>query len=135
MVLELLWTTNLMGATPWTMPHMVAAIVMGPSVLQPHDLNLAVIAVALVTHYVLGVVFGLILAAFIAPFHFDSSPGMALAVGAIFGLLLYLLNFYGMARAFPWFAEMRGWPTVFAHLIFGMSAALMYWKLERQAGQ
>lgn len=133
MVLELLWTTNLIGATPWTMPHMIAAIAMGPQVLEPHDFNLMVMAVALITHYLLGIVFGLILGAIIAPFHFDSSPGMALAVGAIFGLMLYLLNFYGMARMFPWFAQMRGLATVIAHLIFGMSAAIMYWKLERPA--
>jgi len=132
MVLELIWTTNLIGATPWTMPHMIAAIVMGPQVLEPYDFNLTVIAVALVTHYLLGAVFGLILGAIIAPFHFDSSPGMSLVVGAIFGLLLYLFNFYGMVTLFPWFAAIRGWPAVIAHLIFGISIAILYWKLERR---
>ena len=132
MVLELIWNTNLIGATPWTMPHMIAAITMGPQVLEPYDFNLAVITVALVTHYLLGAVFGLILGAIIAPFHFDSSPGMALAVGAIFGLLLYLFNFYGMVSLFPWFAGIRGWAALIAHLIFGMSAAILYWKLERR---
>ncbi len=130
MVLELLWTTNLMGATPWTIPHKIAAIMMGPEVARTHDFSIAVVAVALVTHYVLGIVFGLILAAVMAPFRFDSSPGMAVAVGAVFGLLLYLLNFYAMARAFPWFIDLRGWPNLIGHLIFGMSAAFMYWKLE-----
>ncbi len=130
MVLELLWTTNLMGVTPWTISHKVAAILMGPAVAQSHEFSAAVVGVALVTHYVLGIVFGMILAAVMAPFHFDSSPSMAVAVGAVFGLLLYLLNFYGLARVFPWFMDLRGWPTLIAHLIFGMSAAFMYWKLE-----
>lgn len=130
MVLELLWTTNLMGATPWTIPHKVAAILMGPQALQSYEFSASVVGVALFTHYVLGIVFGMILAAVMAPFHFDSSPSMAVAVGAIFGLFLYLLNFYGMARLFPWFMDMRGWPNLIAHLIFGMSAAFMYWKLE-----
>jgi hypothetical protein len=30
---------------------------------------------------------------------------------------------------------MRGWSTLAAHLIFGMSAAIIYWKLERPIGQ
>ncbi|HJV53323.1 MAG TPA: hypothetical protein VJ652_17790 [Noviherbaspirillum sp.] len=130
MVLELLWTTNLMGATPWTVSHKVAAILMGPQVAQSHDFSIAVVSVALVTHYVLGIVFGMILAAIMAPFRFDSSPSMAVAIGAIFGLLLYLLNFYGLARMFPWFMDLRGWPNLIGHLIFGMTAAFMYWKLE-----
>lgn len=135
MVLELLWTTNLMGATPWTISHMVAAIVMGPDTLQSHEFSVAVVGVALLTHYLLGIAFGLLLAAIMAPFHFDSSAGMALFVGALFGLMLYLLNFYGMVRMFPWFIELRGWPNAIAHLIFGMTAAIMYWKLEGQPGR
>lgn len=130
MVIELLWTTNLMGVTPWTISHMVAAILMGPDVLHSHEFSISIVGVALIIHYVLGVVFGMILAAVMAPFHLDSSPSLALVTGAVFGLLLYLLNFYGMARLYPWFMELRGWSTVIAHLIFGMAAAIMYWKLE-----
>src|ERR1039457_1323780 len=65
-------------------------------------------------------------------FHFDLSVGMGLLVGAVFGLAMYLLNFYAIARYFPWFADLRGWMTMAAHLIFGMTAAIMYRKLERQ---
>ncbi|MFC7299912.1 hypothetical protein [Herminiimonas aquatilis] len=131
MVLELLWSTVIMGASPWETSHMVAAIVMGQDVLQSTDFNLTIVAVALITHYVLGVVFALILATVMASFHFDSSVGMALLVGAIFGLLIYLFNFYGMVRFFSWFSEMRSWATVVAHAIFGMVVAAMYWKLEQ----
>ncbi|WP_019141861.1 hypothetical protein [Noviherbaspirillum massiliense] len=133
MVLEMLWSTNLMGATPWTMSHMIAAIVTGPDALQSHAFSVSIVALSLVIHYVLGIVFGMILAAIIAPFHLDSSPAMVLLVGAAYGLVLYLVNFYGMARIFTWFADVRGWPALIAHLIFGMVAAGMYWKLERPA--
>jgi hypothetical protein len=132
MVAELLWSTNLIGTTPWATSHKIAAIVMGPNALHATDFDVLVVGVALVTHYVLGILFGMVLAAIIAPFHFDSSMGMAMFTGAIFGLLLYLFNFYGMARLFPWFADMRGWPAVLAHLIFGMATAGMYWQLERR---
>ena len=130
MVLELLWAALVVGASPWTISHMLAAIVMGPDVLQSTDFSFNIVALALATHYVLGIVFGIILSAIIASFHFDSSASMVLLIGAAFGLVLYLFNFYGMVRFFPWFADLRGWPTLATHLAFGMTAALMYWKLE-----
>ena len=131
MVLELLWSTIIMGTSPWVMSHMIAAIVLGRDALQSTDFSLEVVSVALVTHYVLGIGLGLVLAAIIVPFRFDSSIGMVLLTGAVFGVLIYLFNFYGMVRFFSWFAEIRGWTTMIAHVIFGMVAAAMYWKLEQ----
>ncbi|WP_211440748.1 hypothetical protein [Collimonas humicola] len=135
MVLELLWSSIFQDTSPWATSHMIAAIVMGPDTLQSTTFDIGVVAVALGTHYVLGIVLALILAAIIAPFHFDSSVGMVLLTGAVFGLVVYLFNFYGMVRFFSWFADMRGWATLAAHLVFGMSAAIIYWKLERPLGQ
>lgn len=131
MVLELLWSTIIMGSSPWETSHMVAAIVMGQDALQSTDFNLMIVAVALITHYVLGIAFALILSAMLVSFRFDSSIGMVLLSGAVFGVVMYLFNFYGMVRFFSWFAEMRGWATVVAHVIFGMLVAAMYWKLEQ----
>ena len=134
MVLELFWST-FGNASPWTISNRIAAIAMGPGVLQSaggDDFSITLVGIALATHYVLGIAFGVILAAIIAPFHLDSSNGMALLAGAVFGLVLYLFNFYGMVRFFPWFAEMRGWAAVAAHLIFGMAAAVMYRQLEKR---
>jgi hypothetical protein len=130
MVLELLWSTLVTDASPWVMSHKIAAITMGQDVLQSTDFSLGVVAAALATHYVLGIVLGVVLAVIIAPFHLDSSMAMILLVGAVFGLAIYLLNFYGMSRFFPWFDDMRGLPTLAAHLIFGMAAAAMYRQLE-----
>ena len=132
MVLELLWAM-IIGSNPWTVSYMVAAIVAGPGALNAADFSLPLVALALVIHYVLGIVFGMVLAAVISAFHFDANPGMAVAAGAAFGVALYLLNFFGMAQFFPWFSAMRGWTTLAAHLVFGMAAAIIYWKLERHA--
>lgn len=134
MVLELLWSTIIMDGSLWQTSHMIAALTLGPDALQSSDFNLTIVAVALATHYVLGIVLGLILAAVIVPFHFDSSIGMVLLTGAVFGVVVYLFNFYGMVHFFSWFAGMRGWPALLAHIVFGMVSAAMYWKLE-QAGQ
>jgi hypothetical protein len=41
------------------------------------------------------------------------------------------VNFYGIASVFPWLAELRGWPTFAAQIVFGVVAAALYWKLGR----
>jgi hypothetical protein len=133
MVLDLFWTTAITDTVPWTMSRMVAAIFMGPQTLQSSEFSVAVVVVALAAHYALGVAFALVLAAVSAPFRLDSSPGIAVATGAVFGTALYLINFYGVVYFFPWFAEVRGWPVFLAHIVFGICAAVLYWKLERRA--
>jgi hypothetical protein len=132
MVLELLWTSFVTGDNPWQVSHLIAAILMGPGPLQSTGFDALVVGVALVTHYALGIGFGLVLAWIIAGFRFESSPSLMLAAGAVFGLVLYLIDFYAMVRVFPWFESLRGWPTLVAHLVFGIVAALMYWRLDRQ---
>ena len=131
MVLQLVWSTIIMGDSLWETSHMVAAITMGQDALQTTDFNLLIVAAALITHYALGIGFALILSFLIVSFHLDSSAGMALLTGAVFGVAMYLFNFYGMEQLFPWFAEMRGWATVITQVIFGMLVASMYWKLEQ----
>ncbi len=131
MLLEPIWVAASGGADPWLATHMIAAMVMGWDALQGSGYSLGITVAALLVHYTLGVAFGIVLAAIIAPFRLDSSMGLALATGAVFGLLLYALNFYGMAAVYTWFVALRGWPTAIAHVIFGMTAAFFYLKLER----
>ncbi len=133
MVMELLWSAIALGTTPWETSNMVAAIVMGPGVLHTTGFSMNVIAIALVTHYLLGIVFGLVFAAAIASFHFDTSDGMVVFMGGVYGLLLYVFNFYGVERFFPWFAEMRSWSAVAAHLVFGVVLAGIYLRLGRSS--
>lgn len=133
MVLELFWAATMHDAGPWRIPHMVAAIALGPDLVQSQSFafSVGVVAVALLTHYVLGLVFGLALGFVIAGFHYEASAGMIQVFGASFGVVLYLFNFHGMSQFFPWFAELRGWSTLIAHLLFGITASLLYWKLAR----
>lgn len=135
MVLEAVWTLLLGNGDPWATARMVSALVTGPQVLGDGGFSLGLVVLALAIHYALGVVFGLLLAAGMALLHLDGSPGRMEFAGALFGLLLYLLNFHGMSYAFPWLAGMRGWSTLMAHLVFGISAALLYWKLRRVPAQ
>lgn len=130
MLVELIWAT-MQAPDRWLVTRMVAAMVMGWEVLQTSGYDLSVVIAALAVHYILGITFALMLAAIIAPFQLDSSLGLVTLVGAAFGVLLYVLNFYGMSEAFTWFTQLRGWPTFIAHVIFGASCALFYRMLER----
>ncbi|WER47885.1 hypothetical protein CupriaWKF_23995 [Cupriavidus sp. WKF15] len=130
LVLELFWSTMVSGVNPWGTTRMIAAILMGRDVLQTSLFSVGTVAAALVIHFVLGAVLGMVLAVIIAPFQLDSSIRMILLAGAVFGLAVYLFDFHVMTRFFTWFADARGWHTLVGHMIFGMVAAVTYWKLE-----
>ena len=135
MVLEGVWTLLMDNGDPWLTARMLAAMVLGSGVLERTGFSLGVVLLALFIHYLLGIVFGLALAALVTEFHSEHSPGRIETIGAVFGVLLYLVNFHLMSLAFPWFVQMRGWSTLMAHLVFGISAALLYWKFRREPAQ
>ena len=133
MVLELNWAAvagnDGRGASRGWSPRCA-----GPGTLQgsQNSFDAGVVTIALLTHYVLGVVFGTVLAFIIAGFHYETSVLVMQLIGAAFGVLLYLFNFHAVTQVFPWFAELRGWPTLVAHLAFGIAAALLYRQLARR---
>ena len=132
-VLEFFWSTMVLNESPWRPTHKIAAMVMGPSALEQMSLfSFGIVATALVLHFVLGAIMGMILGAVIAPFHFDSSVGMEAAVGVAFGIVAYVWNFYVMTVVFPWFASERGSGPLLANLLFGVVAAITYGMLERR---
>lgn len=130
MVLELLWSTTTLGNSPWLISHKIAAITMGSGVANGTDFSVLVVGIALVTHYVLGALFAAVLALILESAHITAHPGASLFAGALFGLLLYLFNFYVISGLFPWFAELRSYAAVMGHLLFGMIAAGMYLRLD-----
>jgi hypothetical protein len=132
MVLDLFWAIAVTDQGPWAAPRMIAAIVMGPQVLEATGFDLGIVVVALVLHYAFGIVGGLVIAAVSAPLGLDSRLDLAVLTGAVFGLVLYVINFHIMVAFFPWFAAIRGWAALAINLIFGISAAVLYWKLERR---
>jgi len=129
-VIELFWSSMVAGVHPWGTTRMIAAIVLGRDVLQTSMFSVSTVAVALVIHFVIGAILGCVLCAIIAPFQLDSSIGMSMLAGAVFGVVVYLFNFHVMTAAFPWFVDARGWHTLVGHMLFGICIALCYWKLE-----
>jgi hypothetical protein len=129
MVLELAWAASAGTTGAWGTTRMVAAITMGPDVLQFTGFNVGAATMALLTHYILGIFSGLAISLVIAAVNGDRSPGTMQAIGAAFGALIYLVNFHVLTAAFPWFVELRGWSTFVGHLVFGMALTFFYWKL------
>ena len=132
MVLDLFWSTAVMGTGPWITSRRIAAIFLGADTVKSADFSVGVVALALVVHYSLGVFSGLVLAWIFSRLRYGATVSMDLLVGAVFGLVIYIVNFYVLTRVFPWFVESRGAATLLAHLVFGMAAAFLYWRLERR---
>ena len=118
MMLEMVLVATVGGGSPWGPPRMIAAIGMGKDVLPPpatFDLGVMIIAMAL--HFVLAILLGMILGLIVSRW----KPGLmaSIGVGAIFGLAVYLVNFYGFTALFPWFAMARTPITLLTHVMFG----------------
>lgn len=98
--------------------RLTAAVVMGPGVLPPPStIQWDILLVATLVHSALSVVYALI------PAYLSSRLriGPALLVGALYGLVVYVVNLYGFTLLFPWFAVTRDWITLIAHLAFGVA--------------
>ncbi|VVE21197.1 membrane protein [Pandoraea aquatica] len=129
---EMLMVLLVSGQSPWVPPRMVAAIVLGPGILsQPATFDVSIVAMALMVHAAIGVVLGVVLGAIIAPFRLDSDVVTVSIAGGVFGLVVYVVNFYVMTQMFPWFTESRGWTMLAGHIIFGAFAGYMYWVLRQ----
>ena len=118
----------LSGGSPWAPPRMIAAIVMGDGVLPPPaTFDLMVMMAAMAVHFVLSIVIGIGFAFIAKRFGWV----MAVVVGAVIGLALYVVNFYGMTAFFPWFAMARNTISIVSHIAFGMVLGLSYKALAK----
>jgi hypothetical protein len=130
LLLNVLATPLAIGGNGWVMVRLIASIPLGEGILTPlasYDLN-ALLA-AFVTHYVLSIVFSMVLAYMI------HRGGMRTGIlgGAVFGLCLYCMNVYTLTWVFPWFFVMRGWAFLLTHVLFGTMAGGIYEGLEVEA--
>lgn len=118
----------MIGQSPWGPPRMMAAIILGGDVLQPPaTFDMGIMAAAMAVHLPLSILYGLIFAAFVSRL----SLWPALIAGAVYGMLIYAVNFYGMTSLFPWFAEARGIDSIIGHAMFGVILAAAYRWLSR----
>jgi len=127
--LEVLMVPLIQGGSPWAPLHMIGAIALGSNAMtSPDTFDLGIIGTAVVVHMALAILYGVILAFIIARL----DMGMAIAVGAIYGLALYIVNFYVFTKWFPWFADARDWISIFTHLVQGGLWVYLYKLLDRR---
>lgn len=128
MILEMAMVPLFLGGSAWGPPRMIAAIVMGNEVLPPPaTFDMGIVMVAMLVHFPLSIIY-----AIAAAIIFDRvSPLPSVIIGAVLGLLVYVINFYGFTAVFPWFAEARNWVSIFAHIVFGVAVAASYEGLVR----
>lgn len=132
-MMEMILIATAGGGSIWGPPRMMAAIVMGRDVLpgpdNPPTFDLGIFLVGMVVHFVLSIVLALALAAGLVAMR--AGVGTAVVLGAVFGLLVYAINFYGFTALFPWFENARNWITIASHLVFGAVAGGTYVSLAR----
>jgi len=103
--------------------RLAAAIVLGRSVLPPPaSFDLVVMLTASVLHFVLSAAYGTVIAVSINRLNMIK----AVCLGAVAGLLLFMINMWGFTVLFPWFAASRDTATAIAHIGFGITAAACY---------
>lgn len=116
------------GDSPWGPPRMIAAIVMGEGVLPPPaTFDLMILMAAMAVHFMLSIVIGVGFAFVARRFGLV----MAVVAGAVLGLGLYVVNFYGFTAIFPWFAMARNTISIVSHIAFGVVLGLSYRMLAK----
>ena len=128
LVLELALVATVGGESMWGPPRMIGAILLGEDVLPPPaTFHLASFLAALVVHFGLAIIYGVIFA--LVADRAAWTLGVETAVGLLFGITIYAVNFYGMTALFPWFAMARNGISIFAHAAFGLVLGYSYRKL------
>jgi hypothetical protein len=111
---------------------MIAAMAMGKGVLPPPaTFEMVPVLVAMLVHITTSVVYAIILGWVISSRGFGL--GMSLLVGTLFGILLYLVNFYVFTAVWPWFAMARGMISIFAHAAYGLALGWAYRALSSRS--
>jgi hypothetical protein len=103
--------------------RLTAALLLGRSVLPPPaTFDAGIMLAATLVHFSLSILY----AAMLAPFAVRLGSVPALLSGAVFGAALYIVNLYGFTAIFSWFAQARGWITLVAHVMFGVTIISAY---------
>lgn len=116
------------GGSIWTPFHHIAAILLGEGVLTPSQtIDGRIVLTGITIHLFLSVLYALILAFIIHRW------GLVVGIvgGTLFGLALYIINYYTFTTLFPWFFPLRSWIALIGHLFFGAVAGGIYEALER----
>ncbi len=128
LVLELLLLPLVAAMSPWTAIRMIAAIPLGQGVLPPPaTFDPLIFIVALLLHIALSLLYALVFVRLL----WRLGTSSLLLAGVAFGIVLYIVNFHVFTLVFPWFAELRGVPSLVVHAVFGLMVAWIYIAFSR----
>ena len=102
----------------------LASISMGESALLTDNSNVLIIGI--LTHYVLSIIFTLVIAVVVHRW----GLGVGIVGGAILGLSIYGINFYSGTLIFDWFFAINNPLMVVSHIVFGAVAGGVYEMLD-----
>lgn len=126
---EMVLVMIFMGESPWAPPRMMAAMILGRDVLPPPaDFDFGIVMTAMMIHFLLSIAYGAIAGWLVHRLN----GANAFVIGGLFGLAIYLINFYLIApAAFPWFTEAQNWISVVSHLLYGLVLGGAYASLRK----
>ena len=109
----------LMGMGFFAPLRMISAIVLGEGALDPSYSLGAAIVVGLIVHMMLSAVYGVIFGLVVSGWALLRQRIWVVVVATVYGLLLWLVNFYIIAPvAFPWFGMADPLVQFIAHTFF-----------------
>ena len=91
-----------MGMDAFMPPRMIAGILLGPSAMQPSTPLMTAAPVGMMLHFVLSIIYGLIFAGLVSAVPALRSSAAVIVGASVYGLLLWLINFYVIAPPAGW---------------------------------
>ncbi|RWP37453.1 hypothetical protein [Mesorhizobium sp.] len=131
---EMAASAFMMGAEAFFMPlRMIGAIALGPEALDPGYPLLTASIAGVVVHLILAIAYGIVFGEIAAMLR---GRAAFIGLGSIFGLALWLVNFYVIAPiAFPWFLQASPVVQFIAHtFFFGTVLGWYLWKSHERSG-
>jgi hypothetical protein len=124
-----------MGAPAFSPWRAFASTILGQRALTQTPFGIAFI-VGVVAHFALSAIYGVAYAYIIgrASATTRASLGREAAIGLLFGVALYLVNFQVIARViYPWFRHAnQPWQFILHTVFFGLPLALLFGASERR---
>jgi hypothetical protein len=116
----LLFTPVVLGVDASLVLRYFASLVQGSDVLT--DGNSTVLVVGVIVHYVLSVLFALLIAIVIHRW------GLLIGIlgGALMGLAIYAFNYYTMTLFFPWFFAVNNIVLLVGNMVYGAVTGGIY---------
>lgn len=131
---EMTASAFMMGADAFFMPlRMIGAIALGPEALDPAYSLLSASVAGVLVHMGLSIIYGLLFGEASTVLR---GPAAFIGLGSVFGLALWLVNFYLIAPvAFPWFLDASPVVQFVAHtFFFGAILGWFLWKSHERSG-